>query len=246
VYSLLIAAFIPNSILWGPIRLQGVVMFGLYLAGIAMALLMAVVFRRTILKGPKPPLLMELPTYKWPSPLGIIIGLLDRSKLFVRRAGTVILSISVVLWFLASYPKPPVGAEGSAISYSFAGKIGKSLEPLVRPIGFNWKIAVALIPGFAAREVMIGSLATVYAVEEKSEGTPELLSQKLAKDWSVATALSLLVWYVLACQCLSTLAVTRRETNSWRWPAFMLVYMTSLAYLGSWITYQLSVQIGLG
>jgi ferrous iron transport protein B len=196
---------------------------------------------------------MELPTYKWPSFQGIFIGLMDRAKLFVRRAGTVILSISVILWFLASYPKAPEGAPGPSISYSYAGRIGQAIEPLVRPIGFNWKIAVALIPGFAAREVMIGSLATVYSIESNEEArdgheerVSELLSEKLAKDWSVATALSLLVWYVLACQCLSTLAVTRRETNSWRWPAFMLGYMTLLAYLGSYVTYHFSLKMGLG
>jgi ferrous iron transport protein B len=247
IYSLLIAAFIPNRVFWGGIRLQGLVMFLLYLAGVVMALGVALVLKLTILKGQKPILLMELPTYKWPSPKSILIGLFERSVLFVRRAGTVILSISVILWFLSSYPKAPQGALEPAISYSFAGKVGKTLEPLVKPIGFNWRIAVALIPGFAAREVMVGSLATVYAVEDNKEGgVPELLTERLARDWSLATALSLLVWYVLACQCLSTLAVTRRETNSWRWPAFMLTYMTGLAYLGSFVTYQLSVSLGLG
>lgn len=253
VYSLLIAAFIPNQVVWGGLRLQGLVMLGLYLAGILMALLMAVVFRLSVLRGPKPPLLMELPTYKWPSFQGIFIGLMDRAKLFIRRAGTVILSISVILWFLASYPKAPEGAPGPSISYSYAGRIGQWIEPVVRPIGFNWKIAVALIPGFAAREVMIGSLATVYSIESKDaaqenseERVSELLGEKLAKDWSVATALSLLVWYVLACQCLSTLAVTRRETNSWGWPALMLGYMTILAYIGSYVTYHWSLKMGWG
>ena len=139
-----------------------------------------------------------------------------------------------------------MGAVDPAISYSFAGKIGKGLEPIFRPIGFNWKIAVALIPSFAAREVMIGSLATVYAVGDQKEGGVELLADRLARDWSLATALSLLVWYILACQCLSTLAVTRRETNSWRWPAVMLIYMTTLAYLGSFLTYHLATSLGLG
>src|SRR5262249_51751862 len=136
VYSLLIAAFIPNQVVLGPIRLQGLVMFGLYLAGIVMALLMAVVFRSTLFRGPKPALLMELPTYKWPSARNIFIGLFERATLFVKRAGTVILTISILLWFLASYPKPPIGATDPAISYSYAGKIGHALEPLVKPIGF--------------------------------------------------------------------------------------------------------------
>ncbi|MGK5085814.1 ferrous iron transport protein B [Bdellovibrionota bacterium FG-1] len=246
IYSLLVAAFIPNVAILGPIKLQGLVMLGLYLAGIFAALVMAVIFRRTLLKGPRPPLLMELPTYKWPSPRSVVYGLFERARLFLRRAGTVILSLSVLLWFLASYPKPslqvPQGVIEPAISYSYAGRIGHAIEPLVRPIGFNWRIAVAMIPGFAAREVMISALGTVYAVENHEQK----LGDRLAKDWSVATALSLLVWYVLACQCLSTLAVTRRETNSWRWPAVMLGYMTVLAYLGSFATFHLARLAGLG
>jgi ferrous iron transport protein B len=247
VYSLLIGAFIPDKTVWGPLHLQGLVMLALYFAGILMALGMATIFRMTLFKGIKPPLLMELPTYKWPNLRSIGIGLLERSQLFIKKAGTVILSISIILWFLSSYPKPPVDANEPAIAYSYAGKLGYVLEPWVKPIGFNWKIAVALIPGFAAREVMVGSLGTVYAVENGAKnGVNPALGEVLARDWSLATALSLLIWYVLACQCLSTLAVTRRETNSWRWPVFMLVYMTSLAYAGSWVTYHLAVRGGWG
>jgi ferrous iron transport protein B len=253
VYAMLIAAFIPNRVVWGPLRLQGLVMFGLYVAGIGAALLMAVVFRGTILKGPKPPLLMELPTYKRPSLRSLGLGLWERVRLFLRRAGTVILTLSVVLWFVASYPKAPANAPEPPISYSYAGKVGHTLEPLVRPLGFNWKIAVALIPGFAAREVMISALGTVYAVETheaQGDGDKEAVTQALGsrihQDWSLATALSLLVWYILACQCLSTLAVTRRETNSWRWPAVMLGYMTVLAYAGAFTTYHLAKWIGWG
>ncbi|MGZ3700080.1 MAG: nucleoside recognition domain-containing protein, partial [Bdellovibrionota bacterium] len=205
---------------------------------------MAVIFRRTLFRGKNPALLMELPTYKWPSARNIVIGLLERSRLFLRRAGTVILTLSIVLWFLASYPKAPLGASGPAIAYSYAGRIGTALEPLVRPLGFNWKIAVALIPGFAAREVMIGALGTVYAVEGGKENVATLLSTRIAQEWSLATALSLLMWYVLAMQCLSTLAVTRRETNSWRWPALMLGYMTALAYFGAFATYHIAVWLG--
>jgi ferrous iron transport protein B len=204
---------------------------------------MAVIFRRTILKGPKPPLLMELPTYKWPSPRSLVVGLAERTRLFLNRAGTVILSVAILLWFLSSYPKPPVGAPvdatHTAISYSFAGKLGHALEPLVKPIGFDWRIAVALIPGFAAREVMIGALGTVYAVEGGEDHVAQALGTRIAQDWSLATALSLMVWYVLALQCVSTIAVTRRETNSWRWPAFMLGYITVLAYSASFVTYHL-------
>jgi ferrous iron transport protein B len=250
VYSLLIAAFIPNKVVMSFFSLQGIVMLALYISGVLAALLMAVVFRKTLLKGEKPPLLMELPTYKWPSLRNIGIGLFERCRLFARRAGTVILTISIILWFLASYPKPPLnsanGDSKPAIAYSYAGILGRFIEPVVKPIGFNWKIAVALIPGFAAREVMVGSLATVYAVEGKEEGLNEVLGDRLSKDWSLATALSLLVWYILACQCLSTLAVTRRETNSWRWPLFMLGYMTTLAYASSFIVYQTAKSLGWG
>lgn len=246
VYSLLIAAFIPNQVVFGPVRLQGLVMFLLYLLGCVTALAVALLFRKTLLKGPKPPLLMELPTYKWPSARNIYLGLLDRCRLFVRKAGTVILAVSIVLWFFVSYPKPPENADAPAIAYSYAGQFGHWVEPLVLPIGFNWKIAVALIPGFIAREVMISSLATVYAVETKGDGVAEVLGASLAKDWSMATALSLLMWYVLAFQCLSTLAVAKRETNTWHWPLFMLFYMTCLAYLGSYITYRGAVSFGLG
>jgi ferrous iron transport protein B len=190
-------------------------MFGLYFSGLAMGLVMAVLFRRTFLSGPKPSLLLELPSYKVPQFKDLALGLWERSILFIRKAGTVILSISVVLWFLVSYPKPPAGADATAISYSYAGMFGQAIQTFFCTFRFNWKIVVALIPSFAAREVMIGSLATVYAVEEQRSGL-SMLGSKLAQDWSLATALSLLVWYILACQCISTLAVTKRETNSWR------------------------------
>jgi ferrous iron transport protein B len=246
VYTLLIAAFIPHRLVWGAVGLQGLVMFSLYIAGILAALAMALVFRLLMFRGPKPALLMELPTYKWPSAKGVVLGLIERSGLFVRRAGTVILGVSILLWFLASYPKAPVDATQPAIIYSYAGQLGHALEPLMRPVGFNWKIAVALIPGFAAREVMIGALATVYAVGETKAGDlVQTLGSQLSRDWSLPTALSLLVWYILACQCVSTLAVTRRETNSWRWPALMFFYMTGLAYLASYVTYHLSMRLGL-
>ncbi len=247
VYALMVGAFIPNIPVLGPLRLQGLAMFALYFSGIFMALLMATFFRSTLLKGKKPPLLLELPTYKWPSHRNVLMGLYERSRLFVRRAGTVILTVSVVLWFLASYPKPPVDATEPAINYSYAGRIGHLIEPVVQPIGFNWKIGIALIPGFAAREVMVGALATVYAVEAADEdASAEALGEILKRDWSIATALSLLMWYVVAMQCLATLAVVRRETNSWRWPLFMLGYLTILAYGASFLTYRLALMAGLG
>jgi ferrous iron transport protein B len=247
VYSLLIAAFIPNREVWGPIRLQGLVMLLLYLGGVVATLGMAYLFKRTLLKGVKPELLMELPTYKIPNWRNIVFGLRDRAWIFIRRAGTVILFITIILWYLASYPKAPEGVTDSPINYSYAGKLGHAIEPLIKPIGFDWRIGIAFVPGFAAREVMVSALATVYSIESKDEeGQASALSEILKSQWSVATALSLMVWYILAMQCLSTLAVTRRETNTWRWPLFMLGYMTALAYVASFATYHIARAAGLG
>lgn len=253
VYALLIGAFIPNRKILGSLSLQGLVMLGLYCGGVFSALLVAWILRKGVMPGPRSPLLMELPTYKLPSLQGVFLGLLERAKIFLRRAGTVILSLSVILWFLASYPKPRptdlVDARHPAILYSYAGKIGTTIEPLLKPLGFDWRISIALIPGFAAREVMVGVLGTVYSIENaesKDQKGAEALGQRLVEDWSLAVALSLLVWYVFACQCLSTLAVTRRETNSWHWPAVMLAYMTILAYLASFLTYRFALGLGLG
>jgi len=261
VYTLLVAAFIPNRDLGFGLGLQGVVMFGLYVAGLLLALMVGYVLKRTAFKGQKAPLLLELPTYKLPSIRSVTIGLIERSKTFVRRAGTVILSLSVLLWFLASYPKQEDGSH--SIHSSYAGQIGHALEPFIRPLGYDWRIGVALIPGFAAREVMVSALSTVYAIE-LSEGTPssseepllseeqqeqkevEALGKALAGSWSLATALSLLMWYIIAPQCISTLAVVRRETNSWRWPLVVLIYLTSLAYFASWLTYRFAVFMGWG
>ncbi|MGE0615491.1 MAG: ferrous iron transport protein B [Bacteriovoracia bacterium] len=243
VYTLLIGAFIPNTEVFGPFRLQGLVMLGLYFAGILAALAVATLMKRTVLQGPKPPFLLEMPMYKLPSLKSLAIGLWERARIFVKRAGTVILSLTVILWFLASFPKAPEGATEPAIYYSWAGQIGRAVEPVFQPIGFDWRVSVALIPGFAAREVMVGALGTVYAIEGEGEAAEAALGARLATSWSLATALSLLVWYIFAPQCLSTLAVTRRETNSWRWPVFMLVYLTALAYLGSFITYRLALMV---
>ncbi len=246
VYSLIIAAFIPNRVVWGPFKLQGLVMLALYVAAVVIALAVAMLLKRTVLSGANPPLLMELPTYKVPSILGVFVGLLERAKLFLRRAGTVILTLMVMLWFLSSYPQAPAGSTAPAIEYSFAGRLGHVIEPILKPIGFNWRISIALIPGFAAREVMVGALATVYAVEAKEDSGTQALGEALAKDWTLATALSLLAWYVISMQCASTLAVTRRETNSWKWPVVMFVYMTVLAYGASYATYRIACGLGLG
>lgn len=245
VYTLLISAFIPNRTVFGIFGLQGLVMLSLYIIGTLLALIVAMVLKRTVLKGATPPLLLELPSYKLPSLRSLALGLWERARLFLRRVGTVILTISILLWFLSSYPKPPEGATGPAIEYSAAGKIGKFIAPAVAPIGFNWQIGVALVPGFAAREVMVSALGTVYAVEAKdAEATENALKTRLPALWSLATALSLLAWYIVAPQCLSTFAVTRRETNSWKWAWVMMIYLTALAYLASLVTYNVARWLG--
>lgn len=244
VYVLLIAAFIPNEQVWGGVGLQGLVMFGLYAAGIIGALVVAGVLRLTILRGTRQPLLMELPSYKWPNPINVLLGLRDRALIFLRRIGTIILSVLIILWFLSTFPAAPAAAPQPAIYYSFAGMMGRALEPLLAPVGFNWQIAIALVPGLAAREVAVAVLGTVYAMSGDSESMAGALSITLAHDWSLATALALLVWYVFAPQCLATLITTRRETNSWRWPLFMFSYLMGLAYLAAFITYQVARTLG--
>ncbi len=246
VYVLLISAFIPNTTVWGGIGLQGLVMFGLYATGIVGALVVAGVLRLTLLRGNRQPLLMELPSYKWPNPANVLLGLLERARIFMRRIGTIILSVMVVLWFLASFPSAPQGATEPAIYYSFAGMIGHGLQPLLAPIGFNWQIAIALVPGLAAREVAVAALGTVYALSGDEGAVSDALATTLAHDWTLATALALLAWYVFAPQCLATLAAARRETNSWRWPTFMFVYLMILAYLAAFITYRLALALGGG
>lgn len=240
VYTLLISAFIPNREVLGPLRLQGLVMMGLYLLGVLVALLVALLLKIFMFRGPKPMFLLELPTYKWPNLRNVTIGMWERARLFLKRAGTVILFASMAIWLLSSYPKPPPGTAtvASPITYSVAGRIGKWMEPTIRPLGFDWSIGIGLVTGIVAREVIIGSLATVYSIENQDAGiASQNLVQIIQQRWSVATGLSLLVFFVFAMQCLSTLAVVRRETNSWLWPAFMLLYMTALAYGASFLTY---------
>ncbi len=246
VYVLLIAAFVPNTRVWGGIGLQGLVMFGLYATGIVGALVVAGVLRLTLLRGGRQPLLMELPSYKWPNPANVLLGLWTRAQIFMRRIGTIILSLMVVLWFLSTFPAPPTGATEPAIYYSFAGLIGRALEPLLAPIGFNWQIAIALVPGLAAREVAVAALGMVYALSGDEGAMTEALTTVLAQSWTLATALALLAWYVFAPQCLATLAAVRRETNSWRWAAFMFVYLMTLAYLAAFITYRVALALGGG
>jgi ferrous iron transport protein B len=246
VYTLIISAFIPPTQLWGWIGLQGLVMFGLYAVGIASALGVSFLIKFFMLRDYAPaPFMLELPDYKMPRVRGIAIGIYTRAKMFLQRAGTTIFAMMVLIWFLASFPQPPAGAEGPAINYSLAAMIGKALAPLLAPVGFNWQIAVALIPGMAAREVAVAALGTVYAIEGGKEAAAQI-GQVLATKWSLATALSLLAWYIFAPQCASTLAVIRRETGGWKWMAVTFGYMLALAYAASFATYNIAVSLGAG
>jgi len=237
VYALVIGAFIPERSV-GIFNLQGLVLFGLYVAGIVSAMAVAYVFKLTMGKGRYQPLMLELPNYHWPNLRNLFIGLWERAKIFVTRVGTIILAMMILIWFLSTFPSAPEGATGPAIQYSFAGQIGQLLQPLVAPIGFNWQIAIALIPGLAAREVAVGALGTVYALSTTEDELATALTPMIAATWSLPTALSLLAWYVFAPQCISTLSTVRRETNSWLPVLAMTVYMFALAYLGSFIIYQ--------
>jgi ferrous iron transport protein B len=246
VYTLIISAFIPNRQVWGFVGLQGLVMFGLYAAGIVSALGVSFVANHFFWReNTTPPFMLELPDYKLPRLRSVALGLYTRAMMFLKRAGTTIFSMMVLIWFLASFPRPPEGAVGPAIDYSLAAIIGKWLEPITAPVGFNWQINVALIPGMAAREVAVASLGTVYAIEGGKEAA-EQIGQALANKWSLATALALLVWYIFAPQCASTLAVIKRETGSWKWMFVTFAYMLTLAYIGAFITYQLAVALGAG
>jgi ferrous iron transport protein B len=244
VYALLIAAFIPQRSL-GIFNLRGLVLFALYLAGVVSALGVAFVLKRTMMRGEDRPLLLELPEYRMPHLSNLLLGLWERTRIFVSRVGTIILALMVVLWFLASFPAPPAGATGPAIQYSIAGYLGRGLEWLFAPLGFNWQISIALVPGLAAREVAVSALGTVYAMSG-SHDIAGALTPVIARSWSVATGLSLLAWYVFAPQCLSTLAVVKRETNSWRYPLYMAAYLFALAYLGAFATYRVALMLGAG
>ena len=241
VYTLLIAAFIPRRDVLGIFNLQGIVLFVLYFAGIASALVVAWVIKRLRRDKSDHMLIMELPSYRLPNPRSVLMGLWERAVIFVRRVGGILLALTVLLWFLSSFPAPPDGATQPPIDYSFAGRIGHWMTHVFAPIGFNWQICIALIPGLAAREVAVSSLATVYALSAANDdAAATLLGPAIAAQWSLATALSLLAWYVFAPQCMSTLAVIRRETNSWRNVWIAAGYLFALAYLASFITYQVA------
>ena len=244
VYTLIIAAFIPDRSVGPGIGLQGLVMFGLYVAGVAGALLAALTLRRTITKGGGGGFMMELPKYQMPQLKDVVIGLYQRAMIFLKRAGTIILGTTILLWALASFPQAKPGE--SQVEASIAGKIASGIEVVVRPIGFNHDIALALLPAMAAREVAVAAIATVYSIDASDEEAASAsLSERLQGRWSLATALAFLAWFVFAPQCISTIAVTRRETNGWKWPMFMVGYLFALAYIAAGATYWTAVALGL-
>jgi ferrous iron transport protein B len=247
VYTLIIGAFIPAQNVGGtPIGLQGLVLFGLFISGIVGALLVAFVLRRSVTKGNATGFMMEMPRYQWPRLNDIAIALWQRGWIFLRRAGTIIAATTVVLWLLLTFPQAPAGQ--SQVEYSAGGRIASALEVVVKPIGFNHDIALALIPAMAAREVAVSAMATANAIDAggDEDAMAEQLGDRIAGRWSIATALAFLAWFVFAPQCVSTIAITRRETNGWKWPMFMVGYLFLLAYAAAGITYWTAVAFGLG
>ncbi|QCB46516.1 ferrous iron transporter B [Hydrogenophaga sp. PAMC20947] len=243
VYTLLIGAFIPAKTVLG-MNLPGLVMFGLYVLGIVSAIAVAWVLKLWRGAGEPVQLMMELPDYHLPRVKDLAIGLWQRASIFLRNVGGIILSLTVILWFLSTFPQAPVSFAGSPIEYSFAGRIGQALAGFFAPIGFNWQIVVALIPGLAAREVMVAALGTVYALSQTGDEVGAALGPLIAQDWSLATGLSLLIWFVFAPQCLATLAVVRKEMGGWAMPVGMAAFLFGLAYAASWVTYRLALNLG--
>jgi ferrous iron transport protein B len=245
VYALLIAAFIPSETVLGIFNLQGLVLFGLYMAGIVSALCVSFVMKFFQKDKSQHMLLMELPSYRFPDLKNIWIGLLDRAKIFLKRVGGIIFALSILLWFLCTFPQPPEGATLPAIDYTLAGMLGHVLQPIFEPLGFNWQICIALIPAMAAREVVVAALGTIYALsavddDAMAEGLAALISGSSDLGWSLATGLAVLVWFIYAPHCLPTLATIRRETGSWKTVGIMTVYLFGLAYLMSFLTYQIA------
>jgi ferrous iron transport protein B len=247
VYALLIGAFIPQRTVWGLFNQQGLVLFGLYSAAIASALLVTWTMKRWRRDKSEHPLMLELPSYRLPNPRDLAQGLWERAVIFLKRVGGIILAMTILLWFLLSFPGAPADATLPAIDYSFAGRIGHAMAVFFAPLGFNWQICIALIPGMAAREVAVSSLATVYALSAvDDDAAAQALAPLVHDGWSLATALSLLVWYIYAPMCISTLATIKRETNSWKQMAYATFYLFAIAYLASLLTYQLATLLGAG
>ena len=246
VYTLIIAALIPNEKVWGWVSLQGLVMFGLYATGIVATLVVSFIIQRLFWRTRSEPFMMEMPAYKTPDAALVLRQLSQRAWIFIERAGRIILPLMVLVWILSTFPYPPEGATGPAIDYSFAGMIGHFIQPFLAPIGFNWEMSVALIPGMAAREVAVATLGTIYSVGDVEGSGLSILEGIVRTQWSLATGLSFLAWYVFAPQCVATLGVVKRETNSWTWPAVMFGYMVALAYLAAFLTYNAAVALGWG
>ncbi len=246
VYTLIISALIPNQTVWGFASLQGLVMFGLYAAGLISGLVVAFVIRKLFWRTASEPFMMEMPTYRTPNARNVLMNLWQRIAIFMSRAGRIILPLMILVWVLSTFPYPPEGATGPAIDYSFAGMIGHAIQPFLAPIGFNWQMSIALIPGMAAREVAVATLGTIYAVGDVEGAGGAVLQQIIASQWTLASGLAFLAWYVFAPQCVATLGVVKRETNGWLWPAVMFVYMFALAYLAAFIAYRTAVALGWG
>lgn len=247
VYALLIGAFIPQKTVWGVFNQQGLVLFGLYAAGILSALAMSWIMKKWRRDKSEHPLMLELPSYRLPHVRDLAVGLYERGMIFLKRVGGIILALTILLWVLLSFPAAPAGATMPAIDYSYAGQIGHAMAVFFAPLGFNWQICIALIPGLAAREVAVSSLATVYALSAADDdAASQALTPLISDGWSLATALSLLVWYIYAPMCISTLATIKRETNSWKTMAFSAFYLFAAAYVAALITYQVTKALGGG
>ncbi|WP_401742815.1 ferrous iron transporter B [Stenotrophomonas geniculata] len=247
VYALLIGAFIPQKTVWGVFNQQGLVLFGLYAAGILSALAMSWIMKKWRRDKSEHPLMLELPSYRLPHVRDLAVGLYERGMIFLRRVGGIILALTILLWVLLSFPAAPAGATMPAIDYSYAGQIGHAMAVFFAPLGFNWQICIALIPGLAAREVAVASLATVYALSAADDdAASQALTPLISDGWSLATALSLLVWYIYAPMCISTLATIKRETNSWKQMGFAAFYLFAAAYVAALITYQVTKALGGG
>jgi ferrous iron transport protein B len=247
VYTLIIGALIPDRHVLPFVGLQGLVMFGLYVMGIVGAFVVALVLRNTVTKGASSGFMMEMPKYQWPRLRDVVLGLWTRAMIFLKRAGTIIGTTTIVLWALLSFPQVPAGSHVSPVDYSIAGRIANNVvEPIVRPIGFNRDISLALIPAMSAREVAVAAIGTVYSVDNPESGSGNrAMIENLRHRWSLATALAFLMWFVFAPQCISTIAITRRETNGWKWPAFMVGYLFALAYIAAGATYWVATALGL-
>jgi ferrous iron transport protein B len=244
VYAIIIGAFIPDRTVGPGFGLQGLVLFALYSAGIVGALIAASLLRMTVTRGVQRGFLLEMPKYQMPRIRDVAIGLWQRGMIFLKRAGTIILVSTIILWALLSFPQPKEGE--TILESSIAGKIASGIEVVVAPIGFNHEMALALVPAMAAREVAVSALATAYSIQAEDEAAAEQpLIEQLRGRWSLPTALAFLAWFVFAPQCLSTIAVARRETNGWKWPAFMLAYLFTLAWLAAGATYWAAVWLGL-